>query len=408
MHGRRESFPLRTGNKQAAAAKAARIYGDVNVLGWEAALAKHKPGTAKAAAVATVGDLIEAATRLSSARPESLDAYAKALRRITAAVIGLDDGRKYDFKRGSPEWRQKVDAVTLDKLTPARVLAWKNAFLKAAKSPDERNRAVITMNSLIRNSKALLSKKVLPFLHNEIKLPAELWFQGVTNEKEPSLRYKSKVDATAIIAAARVELADAQPEAFKLLLLTLVCGLRRSEADSLLWSQIDFEKGVVSIEDNEFRRLKSKDSAGEIGLDAEIVAMLRRYQARATGAFVLETPKLTRVAFTKRKSRGYRCEATHQFLLDWLRANGVQGLRPIHTLRKEIGSIIASRDGIFKASRYLRHSDIRITSRLYADAKTPVCAGLGELFTVQSTNAVQPSSRKQSQPYRAEQSRKRR
>ncbi|HYF34186.1 MAG TPA: hypothetical protein VD994_02760, partial [Prosthecobacter sp.] len=60
--------------------------------------------------------------------------------------------------------------------------------------------------------------------------------------------------------------------------------------------------------------------------------------------------------------------------------NGVPGHRPIHTLRKEIGSVIASRDGIFKASRYLRHSDIRITSSLYADTKTPVAAGLGALL----------------------------
>jgi hypothetical protein len=40
--GRRESFPLRTTNRSAAAAKAARIYGDVVALGWEEALAKHK------------------------------------------------------------------------------------------------------------------------------------------------------------------------------------------------------------------------------------------------------------------------------------------------------------------------------------------------------------------------------
>ena len=67
-------------------------------------------------------------------------------------------------------------------------------------------------------------------------------------------------------------------------------------------------------------------------------------------------------------------------MLAWLRAQGVNGIRPIHTMRKEIGSIIASRDGIWKASLYLRHSDIRITSKLYADKKTPVTAGLGSLL----------------------------
>ncbi|MDH4452724.1 MAG: tyrosine-type recombinase/integrase, partial [Verrucomicrobiota bacterium] len=389
VNGRRDSFPLRTANKSAAATKAAKIYGDVSALGWAAALAKHKPETVKHAKTATVGALIEAATRLSPARRESTDAYAKALRRITAAVIGLDSGRKFDCKRGSHEWRAKVDAVCLDQLTPARVQSWRNSFIKAERTPEERNHAIITMNSLIRNSKALLSKKILPFLTKEITLPAELWFHGITNEKEPSLRYKSKVDAVALMAAARLELADTQPEAFKLLLLTLVCGLRRSEADALLWSQFDFENGTITMEDTDFKRLKSQDSAGVIGLDAELVAMLRGYHARATGAFVLETPKLGRVAITKLKARGYRCEATQRVLIDWLRENGVPDLRPIHTMRKEIGSIIASRDGIFKASRYLRHSDIGITSKLYADVKTPVSAGLGALLTAHPANVVE-------------------
>lgn len=385
---RRESFPLRTNNQQTAAGRAAKIYGDVVALGWEAALEKHKPDSLKAAEVATVGDVIEAATRLSSARRESLETYAKALRRITSAVIGLENDRKFDCKRGSKEWRAKVDSVSLSDLTPARVKAWKNAFMKAAKTPEERNHAIITINSLIRNSKALLSKKVLPFLNKEIQLPAELWFVGITKEKEPSLRYKSKVDAAALMASAREHLAESEPEAFKLLLLTLICGLRRSEADALLWSQFDFEKGILTMEDTEHKRLKSQDSAGEIGLDTELIAMLRGYKARSKSEFVLETPKLSWVPLAKLKNRGYRCEATHRVLLDWLRENGVPDLRPMHTMRKEIGSIIATRDGIFKASRYLRHSDINITAKLYADPKAPVSAGLGSLLTARPANVV--------------------
>ncbi len=381
--GRRESFPLKTANREAAAKKAALIYRDIVAGGWEAALATHKPETVQAEVpAASVGSLIEAATRLSSARPESLDAYGKALRRITAGVIGLDNGRTYDFKRGSEEWRAKVDAVSLDTLTPARVLAWKNAFLKAAPTPEDRNHASVTVNSLMRNSKSLLGKKTAPFIAQEIKLPPQLWFHGITAEAEPSLRYRLKIDAGTIIAAARDELADTQSEAFKLLLLTLVCGLRRSEADSLLWEQVDLDKAVISLHDTQFKKLKSKDSGGDIGMDAELVAMLRGFRTNAAGAFVLETPKLARVEITKQKSRGYRCDATLKILLEWLRKKGVPSQRPIHTLRKEIGSIIASRDGIFKASRYLRHSDIRITSRLYADTKAPVCAGLGAMLTV--------------------------
>ncbi len=379
--GERHAITFSETNAEAAAPKALALYRLIVTNGWKSALESIRPETK--ARAATVGALIEAATRLSSARPESLYAYAKALRRITAGVMGMDNGRKYDFKRGSAEWRAKVDATSLHKLTPAAVLAWKNALLKAARTPEERGHAAVTVNSLIRNSKALMSKKIAPFLKQEITLPAQLWFDGITTEQEPSLRYKSKIDAGTIIAAAREELAEQQPEVFKLLLLTLVCGLRRSEADALLWEQVNFESGVISIHDTEFKRLKSKDSGGEIGMDAELIAMLRGYRARAKNSrFVLETPKLSRIPITEHKSPGYRCNATQAALLVWLRSKGVPGLRPIHTLRKEIGSIIATRDGIFKASRYLRHSDIRITSRLYADAKTPVSAGLGAMLAL--------------------------
>ena len=379
--GRRETFNLGTPNVEAAAKRALALYRTIVGAGWDVARAEYKPEAVKEAKkTATVGSLIETATRLSSARPESLDAYSKALRRIAAAVIGLENGKKYDFKRGSSEWRAKVDAAPLDRLTASAVLAWKNGFLKAAGGPEERNAAVVTVNSLLRNSKALVSKRIRPFLEAEITLPSQLWFEGVPTEKEPSLRYRSRIDAGTILAAARAELADQDPEAFKALLLTLVCGLRRSEADALMWDQIDFTAGTLEVRDTEHKTLKSRDSAGLLGLDPELVIFLKVIHATKKGAFVLESPPRTRVPHTEHKSRTYRCDATFAALLGWLKTKGVGGRRPIHTLRKEIGSIIASRDGIFAASRYLRHSDIRITSRLYADSKKPVTAGLGSML----------------------------
>jgi integrase len=388
--GERGRFPLETADKKLAAERARARYVHLVAHGWAVTKAKFKPGSVKKAKAATVGALIEAATRLSSARRESLDAYAKALRRLTAGVLEIGDGSKYDFRAGSLEWREKVDKTPLDKLTPGAVVAWKNAFLKAATKPEERKAGAVTVNSLLRNSKALLSKKVRPFIEKELALPEVLWFDGVPTEKEPSLRYHSQIDAGEILGNAAEELAGAQPEVFKALLLTLVCGLRRSEADALMWSQMDLEAGTLELMDTEHKTLKSADSAGKIALDAELVALLRGMKARAgKGVFVLETPKRARVPFTAHQSRTYRCDATFKTLVTWLQDQGVPGHRPIHTLRKEIGSVIASRDGIFAASRYLRHSDIRITSKLYADTKTLVSAGLGALLKPAVDNVVE-------------------
>jgi integrase len=389
--GERGRFPLETADKKLAAEKARARYVHLVAHGWAATKAKFKPGSVKKAKAATVGAVIEAATRLSSARRESLDAYAKALRRLTSGVLGIGDGRKYDFKAGSLEWREKVDKTPLDKLTPGAVLAWKNAYLKAAKLPEDEDAAKVTVNSLLRNSKALLSKKVRPFIEKELALPEVLWFEGVPFEGDVGgVRYESQIDTGEILGKAVEELAGAKPEVFKALLLTLVCGLRRSEADALMWSQFDLDAGLLKVMNTEHKKLKSKDSAGKIGLDAELVALLRGLKARAgKGVFVLETPKRARVPFTAHQSRTYRCDATFKTLVTWLQEQGVPGHRPIHTLRKEIGSVIASRDGIFAASRYLRHSDIRITSKLYADTKTLVSAGLGALLKPAQINVVE-------------------
>jgi integrase len=370
---RRMRFPLYTANKEAAAALAARIWTQIVTEGWDATIKAHRPQiTAEAPKSATVGALIEAACAASTARKHSLEAYAKAFRRVVSEVAGIQDGRKFDaFKGGTKEWRERVDAVPLASLLPADVQAWKNRRLRAAESdPLAKRRAITTVNSLIRNAKALFGKKVLPFVEQKLTIPRPLPFDDVGMEKGPSLRYVSKVDAYAILARAKEELAENEPEAFKVLVLALVCGLRRSEIDHLLWRTFDFGRGLLHIENTEFHQLKSEDSAGVIDLDADTAALFKGYRALVPkSVFVIESPNAPRA---ERKARCYRCNAVFERVNEWLRVQGVDTMKPLHTLRKEIGSIIASEHGIFEASRYLRHSDIRITSAIYADKKKTV------------------------------------
>lgn len=383
VQGRRESFPLRTANKAAAAEKAAQIYNEIVVNGWVVALAKYKPS--KAPKAATVGALIEANEKLSSAQPQTLHVYAQALRRIVAGIKGWDsDPRKLDaFQGGNVAWRARIDAVRLDELTPGIVTAWKAAFLNCASTPEERASASVTVNSLVRNAKALMSRRMLSLLSAELNLPSPLPFDGVPMEKRPKLRYESKIDARQIMRSAKEELAVSDPEAFKLLLLTLGCGLRRSEADNLLWEQVDFERSIIQIRHTEIARLKSDDSAGEVDMDERLCTVLKGFREKARGQFVLETPPSPGLGPKRqkgRRSKRYRCEPTHRRLITWLRQQGVTGKRPIHTLRKEVGSIIASGQGIYAASRFLRHADIQMTSAIYSDKKLPVTSGIGELL----------------------------
>ena len=163
---------------------------------------------------------------------------------MVSEVAGIKAGKKFDaFKGGTKEWRERVDAVPLDSLVPANVQAWKNRRLRAAEAdPLAKRRAITTVNSLIRNAKALFGKRVLPFVEQKLTIPRPLPFDNVGMEKGPSLRYVSKVDAYSILAQAKEELAEQDPECFKVLILALVCGLRRSEIDHLLWRTFDFTR----------------------------------------------------------------------------------------------------------------------------------------------------------------------
>lgn len=76
-------------------------------------------------------------------------------------------------------------------------------------------------------------------------------------------------------------------------------------------------------------------------------------------------------------SAPYRCQKHFDLLRGWLRSKGVKAQKPIHTLRKEVGSLIASAQGIYAASRYLRHADIQVTVAFYVDKKNKIVPSIG-------------------------------
>jgi hypothetical protein len=83
-----------------------------------------------------------------------------------------------------------------------------------------------------------------------------------------------------------------------------------------------------------------------------------------------------------RKDRGdyYRCESHFDTLNAWLRGKGVNTQKPLHTLRKEYGSLINKAHGIHAASKALRHPDISVTNNFYTDSRARVTPRFGKLF----------------------------
>ena len=79
FRGRRMAFTLGTGNKEAAAKRAAAIYGELLAHGIEATLTKRRAQRPEGEGVATIGEYLRAAQSVMAVRPASFAAYATPL-----------------------------------------------------------------------------------------------------------------------------------------------------------------------------------------------------------------------------------------------------------------------------------------------------------------------------------------
>jgi hypothetical protein len=379
---RRETFPLATPNRAAAAARARDIYLSLAANGWDATLAKFKkPRAAKGALNAgqacTVGEFLEAIARTTT-KQSALQDYAQAFRQIVSEISGLSDtNRKYDYRSGGrSEWLSKVHDVRLAEVTPAKIQEWKLSFLARAGSDVTALRtARISANAILRRARSLFSPRKLR--HLALALPRPLPFEGIEFEARQSMKYRSEIDVEKLIRRARRELEHNDPEAYKVFLLALGIGLRRKEIDLLEWPSFRWNENVLRIQPTRYFHPKSEDSIADLPVDPELMEIFRKYLAGAKGQFVIRND---RPPLPPRPHQYFRCDPIFDRLVGWLRKHGLNGNKPLHALRKEYGSLLTRRYGIHAASRALRHSDLRTTSEHYSDSTPRVTPGVGRLL----------------------------
>ena len=151
------------------------------------------------------------------------------------------------------------------------------------------------------------------------------------------------------------KLKDRHPEFFKMFLLASSGGLRRAEVLSLTWGDIHSFSGRNYIV---LRETKAGHEQ-RVNIPASTYdALLSMKNGHSPADFVIDSPnrpKLWDREFVP-------------FLRDKL---GIHDNKPAHFLRKCLGAMLATRHGIYVASKTLRHASVTTTEKHYADLVSP-------------------------------------
>ncbi len=388
--GKQQRFNLDSGNKEVAAEKALEIYMFSRSNGPAATLEKYRRKTTTKVENPTVGDLLREIGELRLIKAKTFTDYSRKLRTVVSGSLQIkSDKSRYDyFGPGNKLWRSKVDSIPLSQFTPDKIMKWRSAYLKNAdQDPVSQRRARASLTSLLRNSKSLFSPKYTT--HLSFKLPNNP-FEGITIGGSTTRQYKSEVDFLKLAHQAKdelfVQLSDLPPinpnrirmskvvrnkekskrEQFKILILCLGCGLRRSEADNLLWKNVNFRTNTITVEISVFGDVKGSSSEREIDADNSVMKLLRKFKKEGHGQFVLESDLAPKPEATYHY---YRCDRHFKGLIKWLHKQGVKQRNALHELRKEYGSQVTEQFGIYAASKALGHSEVTTTARSYLEKK---------------------------------------
>lgn len=427
--GRQRWINLGTPNKDAASKKARDKWLLLQAKGWGALVDDHE----KRIEVPTVGEYLDAVAATGAVSPASFQIYAAKLRRLVAGCCGIRGGNeRYAYQRkGNARWRERVHAVKLRRLTNPLFRRWQaKRFRQLESNPLAQEKARTSLNSLLRSASALFSEKVRSKL-THLSLPNPLPFSDVDRPRVRIGRYVSKIEPASLFETAQRELAaptdevlskairarlvagekkrkDERPrqvtekwissqfeaerewrrQMFVVFCLALFAGLRRDEIDTLTWSQIDFDRGTIHVKTTEHGRVKSFDSDRVVDIGSGLAEILRRAMKESTSEFVIAGDVGSRPAAST--YHHYRRDRLIDRLVKWLRAQGIESQKPLHTLRKEFGSQINLTHGIFAASAALGHSSIQLTRAVYVAKKAPA------VFDVPTANlALVPAAGKE-------------
>jgi hypothetical protein len=232
---------LGTANKAQAAIEARKLYMQLKANGWDETMRRRKPqqDLAPRKIGTTIREFVDAVRDNTSILPKTLEAYARALRRIASDITGRKGGSR-------DAWNVKLDVLTSEK-----VEAWRTQFIRRATNSLKEKSARVSASSFILQARALFNKETLSRVGDVVEIPEPAPFAAIKVEAMRVARYRATFDFAALIESARSELAEREPEQFKIFLLASMAGLRRNEIDKLAWSAFRWDEGLIRIEATE-------------------------------------------------------------------------------------------------------------------------------------------------------------
>ena len=401
FRGKRIMLPLRSADQKEAASKAAEIYLHLCRHGVLETYKKYanpprKSRTQGDALETSLGEWITAAERVFTGEKNSFLSYARAARQIAKWIqqsrkpaetenkltkrqrkAAEREARKRFSPKNALALRRLIDVEPITIFTRSAIQMWRKAFVERVGNDEIlKKRARTSSNSILRQAKALFSQEILDTI-SRVKIPSPLPFEKCKFYPAEDMSYRSQIDPSVLLKAAKSELSERDTEVYKVLLLALGGGLRRGEIDTLTYEQVDFANSLLRMHVTPAGRRKSKQSEANVPLDQMLIDELRTWEQKAKDKFVLDGPGVDE---PKKWGRHYRCNETFERTIAWLRTHGVNTLKPIHTLRKEAGSLVATEGGIQAAKQFLRHRSIEVTSAYYAYNKGHHTVDVGDLL----------------------------
>ncbi len=372
---------LHTSEKERAAEEALKLAHRLESDGWHAVTS----GQARLPASPTIDEFCEAYVKAAEGmqrapRAISVITYVRSLKQL-CALAGVKQIRELDrntigkagdaYRAQARKGGRKESAITN---TFAKIL--RNAaacFSDKAREVLERNGLKLEnpFDGVERSQEIKRYEPLKPEVIDLVMADAPLLLAGNPDAKDPTTTAFAKEHKKAhgkLPQWRDIDFRNPHPDAYAALLLAYGAGLRANEIDKARWDWIKEEGHSCFIQiPDEQGDFRPKGGEGRlVRIQREVLDALVKSRNTASPYIIGGNEPSGKAA----SGLAYRSPDTFRKINLWLRDRGVEKGKarghPLHTLRKQYGSVIATQHGLFHAQHLLGHKSPVVTSKYYS------------------------------------------